>query len=417
MAIKKAFKFRLRFGKPSDALPFHQFAGSCRFVWNKALSLQKARLDKKKRLLSYPDTAALLVKWKKAHPFLKEVPSQALQQRLMDLDKALAEGLDPKNPKEFPAFKKKYKSLESFRYPQGFEIRKNRIFLPKFGWIRFFKSREIEGTPKNVTVSLSAGHWFISVQTEREVPEPLHPSTASVGGDFGVKRLLTLSSGIGFFPVNALTGSLKKLIIAQKKLSRQVKKSNNWKNQKRVIGKLHSRIANIRSDRLHRISNYVSKNHALVVLEDLRVKTLSASAKGTVENPGTHVRKKSRLNRIILDQGWGELRRQIGYKQSWRGGMMILVEPAYTSQECSVCGHISPHNRPSRELFYCTRCGHAENADENAAKVVLRRVGHTRMACGSNGASSPSEAGTDTALSRDSAVGIPQFSEGRMSRH
>ena len=407
MVIRKAYKFRLRLSNATDAIPFHQFAGSCRFVWNKVLSLQMGRLDKKKRLLSYPETAALLVKWKRQFKFLKEVPSQALQQRLMDLDKAIAEGLDPANPKEFPVFKKKYKSLESFRYPQGFEISKNRIFLPKFGWIRFFKSREIEGTPKNVTVSLAGGHWFVSVQTEVEVPEPLHPSTTSVGGDFGVKRLLTLSSGIGFLSVNALGSSLKKLIIAQKKLSRQVKKSNNWKKQKRVIQKLHGTIANIRSDRLHRISNYVSKNHALVVLEDLRVKTMSATAKGTVEKPGKHVRQKSRLNRIILDQGWGELRRQIGYKQAWRGGMMLLVDPAYTSQECSVCGHVSPHNRPSRELFYCNRCGHTENADENAAKVVLRRVGHTRMACGSNGASSPSEAGTDTALSRDSAVGIP----------
>jgi len=327
----------------------------------------------------------------------------------MDLDKAIHEGLDPENPKEFPKYKKEFKSLESFRYPQGFEVRKNRIFLPKFGWVRFFKSREIEGTPKNVTVSLTGGHWFISVQTEMDVPDPIHPSTTAIGGDFGVKRLLTLSNGIGFLSVNALAHSLKKLIIAQRKLARQVKKSNNWKKQQRVIQKLHLKIVNIRSDRLHRISHYVSKNHALIVLEDLGIKTMSASAKGTILKPGKQVKQKARLNRVILDQGWGALRRQIQYKQIWNGGMLILIlmNPAHTSQECSVCGHILRENRPSRELFYCTKCGHTENADENAAKVILSRVGHTRLAWGSNGAAMPAEPGTETALSRDSAVGIP----------
>ena len=407
MLIRKAFKFRLRFSKPSEALPLHRFAGSCRFLWNKALAFQKERLDTGKFCLPYEEMAKKLLTWKKEYPFLKEVPSQALQQRLMDLDQALKEAFDPKNPKQFPRFKKKFKSLESFRYPQGFEIRKNRIFLPKFGWVRFFKSRELEGNPKNVTVSLTGSHWFISVQTEQEVPVPAHPSETVVGCDFGVKRLLTLSSGLGFLPINALQQSLRHLAVAQRKLARQVKGSKNWKQQKRVIRNLHIRIANVRLDRLHRISHYLSKNHALVVLEDLGIKSMSASAKGTVENPGRNVGQKAGLNRAILDQGWGELKRQIQYKQEWRGGRTLLVDPAYTSQECSLCGHISPENRPSRELFYCEACGHTENADENAAKVILSRVGHTRLAWGSNGAAMPSEPGTETALSRDRAVGIP----------
>lgn len=106
------------------------------------------RLDQKTRCLSYHDMAGLLVAWKTELPFLQEAPSQSLQHCLMNLDRALKDAFDPKNPKKFPKFKKKYKTVPSFRYPQGFEIDDSRIFLPKFGWARFFKSRDITGTPK-----------------------------------------------------------------------------------------------------------------------------------------------------------------------------------------------------------------------------------------------------------------------------
>ncbi len=400
MLIRKAYKFKLRFHDESEALPLYRFAGCCRFIWNRALAFQKERLDAGKHVLPYEELTGKLVLWKKQYPFLREVPSQALQQRLKDLDKALCEAFDPRNPKQFPKFKKKYKTQESFRYPQGFEVVKNRIFLPKFGWVRFFKSRDIVGTPKNVTVTLRGGDWFISVQTEIEVPDPVHPSRSAVGCDFGVKRILTLSDGTGYFPVPKLDYYERKLVIAQRKLARQARRSSNWKKQQRVIQKIHIKIADVRLDWLHKLSNHVSKNHALIVLEDLRVSTMSRSAKGTVEAPGTHVRQKASLNRAILHQGLYELRRQIQYKEEWRGGMTLLVNPAHTSQECSVCGHLSSENRPSRELFYCQRCGHTSNADENAAKNVLTRAGHCPAGLVvSNGAVKPSQTGTETVLS------------------
>jgi len=343
--------------------------------------------------------ATRLLQWKKQYPFLTEVPSQALQQRLMDLDKALREACNPKNPKQFPKFRKKYKAQESFRYPQGFEIAENRIYLPKFGWVRFFKSRDIEGKPKNVTVTQRGGDWFISVQTEIITALPLHPSPTAVGGDFGIKRILTLSDGTVFSPINALKKHEHTLRIAQRKQSRQVKRSSNWHKQRRKIQKIHVKIADVRLDWLHRISSHVSKNHALIVLEDLSIKNMSASAKGTVDNPGKNVRQKVGLNRAILDQGWGELKRQITYKQEWRGGMTLFVDPAYTSQECSACGHVSQENRPCQELFYCRKCGHTENADENAAKNVLSRAGHCPAGLVvSNGAVMPSQTGTETVL-------------------
>jgi putative transposase len=119
-------------------------------------------------------------------------------------------------------------------------------------------------------------------------------------------------------------------------------------------------------------------------MEDLQVSNMSKSAKGSIEKPGRNVKAKSRLNKAILDQGWGEMTRQLSYKQHWRGGVLILVPPQYTSQKCSECGHIEADNRLSQAVFRCRVCGHTENADTNAAKNVLRE-GLSRLACPEKG--------------------------------
>jgi len=394
MLICKAFIFRLRFKATDDIAKLRQFAGCCRFVWNKALALQKQRLDEGKFCLSYAQMTPLLVKWKKKYPFLKVVPSQSLQQCLKDLDRAIRDALDKSSPKKFPVFKKKFRSKESFRYPQGFKVENRRIFLPKYGWSRFFKSREIEGTPKNVTVSLRGDHWYISVQTEMDIPAPVHSSKSAVGCDFGTVRLVTMSDGSYKMPINAYKERSTELANAQRKLARMVKGSRNRQKQLRSIRNIHIQISAKRLDHLQKITHELSKNHALVALENLNVKDMTKSAGGTKDAPGGNVRQKSDLNRAILDQGWGTFKRLLEYKERWRGGLAVFVNPAYTSQECSVCGHVSSENRPSQKLFYCQRCGHTSNADENAAKVVLSRVGHTPNACELNGAVMPSEAGT-----------------------
>lgn len=115
----------------------------------------------------------------------------------------------------------------------------------------------------------------------------------------------------------------------QRQLSRRVKFSNNWQKQKHKIQRLHSRIANIRRDYLHKVTTTISKNHAMIVIEDLKVSNMSRSAAGTVSQPGHNVRAKSGLNRSILDQGWYEMSRQLEYKQFWRGGQVLAVpQPA-----------------------------------------------------------------------------------------
>jgi len=179
-----------------------RFAGSCRFVYNKALALNLERYEKKEQRLSYAKLCALLPNWKLEHPFLSEVPAQALQQTLKNLERAYANYFQKRAG--FPKFKKKGQP-QSFRIPQGFEVdnQNGRIKLPKLGWMRYRKSRDILGEPSNVTVSESGGKWYASVQTEREVETPQHPSMSVVGLDWGIVKLATLSTGKSCKPVPA----------------------------------------------------------------------------------------------------------------------------------------------------------------------------------------------------------------------
>ena len=338
--------------------------------------------------------ALLLPGWKKEHPFLTEAPSQTLQQVLRNLDRAIRDGFDRKQPeKRFPTFKKKFIAVDSFRYPQGFKIEGKRIFLPKLGWMTYWKSRNIIGTPKNATVSRKGSNWFVSIQTEMIVAEPKHPSGSLVGIDRGIKQFVVLSDGTMYEPLNAFKMLEKQLAREQQRLSRKTRKSNNWHQQKSRITKLHIRIADMRNDYLHKLSTDISKNHAAVVLEALKVKNMSASAKGTIETPGRKVRQKAGLNKAILDQGWGNFRLYLEYKQIRRGGMVIYVNPAYTSQTCSGCGHVHPDNRKSQSAFVCQACGLTLNADLNAA-INISRAGHAQLACQATGAAMPAATGT-----------------------
>ncbi|WP_032197070.1 RNA-guided endonuclease InsQ/TnpB family protein [Escherichia coli] len=377
----QAFKFQLRPGGQQER-EMRRFAGACRFVFNRALARQNENHEVGNKYIPYGKMASWLVEWKNATEtqWLKDAQSQPLQQSLKDLERAYKNFF--RKRAAFPRFKKRGQN-DVFRYPQGVKLdqENSRIFLPKLGWMRYRNSRQVTGVVKNVTVSQSCGKWYISIQTESEVSTPVHPSASMIGLDAGVAKLATLSDGTVFGPVNSFQKNQKTLARLQRQLSRKVKFSNNWQKQKRKIQRLHSCIANIRRDYLHKVTTTVSKNHAMIVIEDLKVSNMSKSAAGTVSQPGRNVRAKSGLNRSILDQGWYEMRRQLEYKQLWRGGQVLAVPPAYTSQRCACCGHTAKENRLSQSKFRCQVCGYTANADVNGARNILA-AGHAVLACG-----------------------------------
>ena len=384
----QAYKFQLR-PKAGQKSLMRRFAGCCRFVWNKALALEKETYESEGKYLGFSMLCNTLRDWKNEDDtsFLSEAHSQILQQVLKDLDRAYKNFFAKRA--DFPRFKRKGVH-NTFRYPQGFKLDEgnSRIFLPKIGWVRYRNSRRTEGTPKQVTVSFSAGKWYASIQTEREVPEPVHSSQRAVDIDMGVARFATLSDGSFIKPLHSFRKHEKKLATLQRKLARRTKFSANWQKLKAKIQRLHRIIANVRNDFLHKTTTIISKNHALVVIEDLKVRNMSRSASGTVEAPGRNVRAKAGLNKSILDQGWFEFRRQLAYKLAWLGGQLHVVPPQYTSQTCSRCGCVDKNNRPTQARFMCTACGFESNADHNAALNILA-AGQAVTACGAGRAQAP----------------------------
>ena len=417
----QAFRFELMPNGQQER-QMRRFAGACRFVYNKALALQKERHERGEKKLGYAGLCKLLTEWRNSAEtaWLAAAPIHPLQQKLKDLERAYSNFFAKRA--DFPKFKKKGWS-DSFRYPDPKQIKldqgNNRIFLPKLGWLRYRNSRKVVGAVKNVTISANGGKWFISIQTKREV-KPAIPVGGAVGIDMGIARFATLSDGTFYAPLNSFRRHEERLRKAQQAMSRKVKFSNNWKKAKARVQRIHSRIGNTRRDFLHKASTAISKNHAMVFVEDLKVRNMSQSAAGAADAPGKNVRAKSGLNKSILDQGWYEFRRQLEYKLAWNGGQLIVVPPQNTSRTCPCCGHVSADNRSTQAWFACLDCGFEDNADVIGAINILSRgmqllrdegrdttdasVGmrvdglpvSARMACGSNGIGRRKQEPTET---------------------
>ncbi len=378
----QAFKYELM-PDGEQARKMRQFAGACRFVYNKALALQQENRKAGGKFIGYVGMAKHLTAWRNSTetPWLKDAPVHTSQCALKDLDRAFVNFFEKRT--DFPRFKRKG-MRDSFRYPDAKQIRldreNGRISLPKLGYIRYRNSRTVPGEVRSATVSLRAGKWYVSILTKREVEQPV-PQGPAVGIDVGVARFATLSDGAFIAPLASFRKHEQRLGKYQQRMARKVKGSSNWKKAKARVQRIHARIANARNDFLHKASNTISKNHAMIAVEDLQVRNMSGSAKGSAETPGRNVRAKSGLNKSILDQGWFEFRRQLEYKTAWRGGFFVAVPPQNTSRTCPCCSHISADNRRTQALFACIRCGHEANADHVGAINVLER-GQRLLACG-----------------------------------
>ena len=409
MKINKAYKFRLEPNADQEVV-LNNLVGSARFVWNQMLALSFEMFARNEHINAVNLVNKITALKKNPEYAFLALHSNAvsLQQKVRDLASAWGKFFDtkeharlkenkrkPKKPKFFklndgteiqlrplmPRFKKKsdgYDSIRLVQFDKYCWIKGNKLKLPNgVGVVKFRKSQDILGTIKNVTISKESGRWYISFCTEKELTEmPIHPSKSAIGVDLGVAKLITTSDGQVFEPKNSFKANQFKLAKLQRKLRKKTKFSQNWKKLNQKINKLHHHIANIRHDYLHKITTTLSKSHAMIVVEDLKVANMSKSASGTLENKGRNVKAKSGLNKSILDQGWSMLVGMLDYKQKWRGGLLVKVDPRYTSQKCSSCGHIAKENRQTQTKFECVACDFVANADLNASRNILA-VGHT----------------------------------------
>ena len=446
---RKGYKFRLIVPNSDTERQLTKIVGGSRFVWNKALALVKQDDEDYRTMVQmskmnggdaegistffkfnpYNQLSAMLTQWKQQPEtaFLKESYSKSLQITLEELGQAVAEAKSKSNPKRYPVFKKRgLKDSFSWNGTVKHDIENNRIFVPKIGYISYHKSRETLGTVKNVTISKQSGNWYVSLQTERplsQVNPELVNANQAIGIDVGIAKAVSASDAISFEyqgkqitsnqldSVNPLREHQAKLAKLQKDFARKTKFSRNWNKQKAKISKLYSKIANIRNDFAHKVTTAISKSYAYVTVEALKVKNMSKSAKGTAAKHGKMVKQKSGLNKSILDQGWGMFRQFLAYKLKYNYGTeLIEVNPQYTSQRCSGCGHTHADNRKIQASFKCVKCGLSMNADLNAS-LNIKAAGLAVLACGVDGMPSIQNATmkqepTELASFRGSNVGI-----------
>ncbi len=370
------YEFRLR--PDGEQVTLAQKSAGCRrFVYNLGLDqieLERERSDPR-RITA--EGQMLELKDLKAEPetaWLAEVPHHVLVQALRDLHVAMRRFFD--GTSKFPRHKKKGRG-DAFRFPDAkqFWWNDHAIWLPKFGWVRWDKHRDVVGTPTSATVKLVAGRWYVVIQCElpEEAIAPAGSSTyPETAIDLNALDTIVMSDGTVIRLPRVSGKEWAALAAPQKRLARQAKGSANRRKTKDRIARLYAHWRRRRMDAIQKATTTLAKNHGLVIVEDLRVANMTASARGTVAEPGRNVRQKAGLNRTWLDVAPGTILRVLGYKMVRWGGEMRAVNPAHTSQDCSVCKHRHPDNRKD-DRFLCLSCGHADSAHVNAARNIHAR--------------------------------------------
>ncbi|MGB3204447.1 MAG: RNA-guided endonuclease TnpB family protein [Crinalium sp.] len=260
-----------------------------------------------------------------------------------------------------PRFKKKGQR-DSFYLESGTKAKplikndRKRIRLPSIGWVRLAEPLPVTAI-HNCVISRQANRWFISIKYEIEKPLVV-PNRPTVGVDIGIKELAVCSNGKVFANPKAYRRLSKRMKRLQRRASKRVKGSNNRVKAVRKLAKVHARISNIRKDAIHKLTNYLAKNHSEIKIEDLSVKAFL---------------KNHKLAGAIADCGMYEFRRQLEYKTEKFGSKLSIVDRMFpSSQICSNCQE-HRHKMPLKNRVYiCPECSHAEDRDLNAAKNIER---------------------------------------------
>jgi putative transposase len=363
------------------------WAHSCRAVWNLALEQRRFAWRQRGRTVRSAEQCRHLTDARADLLWLGDLPAQSAQQVLRHLDHAYDNWWNPVHPAQAPTFRKRSGGL-SVPFPgQAIQVRKcsrrwAEVRLPKLGWVRFRLSRPLGGMVRNATIAKDALGWHVSfgvaIATKPAPPNRL----PGCGVDFGVTCSAFVSDEREprLMSSTLTTGQRRRLLGLERRKNRQItwaKKHNGGRYSNRLgrttsqIAKLRARQARRRQDFIHKLTTDLAKNHGWVAVEDLRVKSMTKSAKGTREEPGRNVKAKAGLNRAVLENAPYERQRQLAYKAPRFGSELRLVRPAFTSQTCSACGLRDPESRPGcGRLFACTACGHVEHADLNAARNI-----------------------------------------------
>ena len=333
---------------------FNKWLGICRYVYNVAKETKEVAYKEGLKLSAY-DLNKQLTEAKRALPWLTEVNSQTLQGVVFQLDTTYQNFFSGRANYPKWASKKKWKSFGFTQVNNSLRQTDKGFKLPKFGEVKVFNNRVIDGNIKTARLIKKADGIYLHVVAETE-DKVYCTNEKLVGIDMGITYFAVTSDGEFIDNPKFLNKQLKKLRVEQRKLSRKFRKgvevqSKNYYRQVSVVARLHKKVTDARKDFLHKQSTYLACSYTTVAHEDLNIPDMI----------------RSEYSKHISDVSWGALLAMLSYKTK-----VVKVNPAYTSQTCSCCGHVNKDNRKTQSKFSCVLCGHTENADLNAAKNILK---------------------------------------------
>lgn len=364
--VRKAFRYRV-YPTPQQEARLLAWEAALRFLWNLALEQRKLGLARPRDERIFPsafDQINELTELRAQLPWLADVPRNVCAQLLVELDKAWQRCF--KRLARAPRFKRKGRDFLGLTepHPKVWRLDGSVLRFPKLGNLKTIVHRCLQGTPKSCTLRREGDQWFVSILCELEVTEPAPKTEPVVALDRGVRNLVGDSDGQLVTNPAYLERALKRLARAQRVVSRRKKGSKNRQKAIERVSRLHRKIRRQREHALHSLSSAYAKSHGTVIVERLQI--------------GNMVQPSAGLARRILDAGWGRLVEMLRYKLAWRGGKLVEVPAAYSSQTCSACAHVDASSR-SAERFCCSQCGYSDHADLNAAKVLKSRANRSAL--------------------------------------
>jgi len=385
------YRYRLL---PTDAQEgmLRDYCAHARFVWNLAVEQHQYWRPGRKKAPGYLEQCRQLTAARAEHPWLAAGSQTVQQQALRDFAQAMAAFFDKTNPASKPSWRKAGRN-EGFRIVgrrggqwdvRRLSRRVGEVRVPKVGWVRFRWSRAVPPGVKSYRVTMDrAGRCHVAFAA---VPEPI-PAPGNgkvVGVDRGVVIAAALSTGELLRMPSLTDRERKRLLRMKRKLARARRGSNRRTRVRLGIARLKARESDRRKDWVEKTSTDLARRFDFIRVENLKIQNMTRSARGTLKAPGRRVRQKAGLNRGILASGWGLLVLRLETKATSR---VEKVNPAFSSQRCSACGHVDAKSRESQARFVCTACRFACNADVNAARNIA--AGHAVTARGGGGVAQP----------------------------
>ncbi len=421
-----------------------QIAGCCRAVKNVAKEQRDTAWKVFGERVGYTEQTTFLKELRdtEAYAYLKTAPSQVLQQALLDTNDAYRRFFAGESG--YPTWTKRSGGYK-WRDPQGVKLRRvskrwGEVKLQGMGWVKVRLHRSVVGTRicSGTYEEEPDGTCWVTLLVEVHKRCPTKPRVSdwdsAVGVDVGVAVPVAISDGRLLDQEFWRPGELKRKVRLERKRERQkeARKKENKKLSKeerekrrktshrldetnRQMAALHARARRRRRDFCEQVSTTLARNHRLVGFEDLTVKAMTASAKGTVDDPGTNVSQKAGLNRGILDKSWGAIRTRTEHKAKRHGHLTQEVPAPWTSLTCPECSYKDQENRPRRELFDCKQCGYTAHADVVGAINIKRRALQSVLAGGTPVTAFP---GTNRDSSKEEAEpsGLPWRGSANKSR-